>query len=92
MSIWDEPLTKDEYSRRLFELKADRRRKDAQLPFEEKVEIVLALAGCVSHAPRGAGERAAAYRPSCRNGVASQVDRDTDDVPQDIIQRAVPPE
>ena len=43
MSIWDEPLTKDEYSRRLFELKADRRRKDAHLPFEEKVEIVLAL-------------------------------------------------
>ena len=43
MSIWDEALTKEEYSRRLFELKADRRRKDAELPFEEKVEIVLAL-------------------------------------------------
>lgn len=34
MLIWDEPLTKDEYSRRLFESKADRRRQDAQLPFE----------------------------------------------------------
>ena len=53
MSIWDEPLTKEEYSRRLFALKADRRRKDAQLPFEEKVEIVLALQDA-SRALRGA--------------------------------------
>jgi hypothetical protein len=43
MSIWDEPLTKDAYLARLVELKAERRRKDAELPFEEKVEIVLAL-------------------------------------------------
>lgn len=43
MSIWDEPLTKEEYSRRLFEAKAEQRKKDAELPFEEKVEIVLAL-------------------------------------------------
>lgn len=53
MSIWDEPLTKDEYLRRLFELKADRRKKDAELPFEEKVEIVLALQDA-SRALRGA--------------------------------------
>jgi hypothetical protein len=43
MSIWDEPLTKEEYLRRLFESKAEQRKKDAELPFEEKVEIVLAL-------------------------------------------------
>jgi hypothetical protein len=43
MSIWDEPLSKDEYMRRLVEAKAEQRRKDAALPFEEKVEIVLAL-------------------------------------------------
>ena len=43
MSIWDEPLTKDEYLRRLFEAKSERRRKDADLPFEEKIEVVLAL-------------------------------------------------
>lgn len=43
MSIWDEPLTKDEYLRRLVEAKAEQRRKDADLPFEEKIEIVLAL-------------------------------------------------
>jgi hypothetical protein len=43
MSIWDEPLTKAEYLRRLFESKAEQRKKDAELPFEEKVEIVLAL-------------------------------------------------
>jgi hypothetical protein len=42
MSIWDEPLTKEEYLRRLFESKAEQRKKDAELPFEEKVEIVLA--------------------------------------------------
>jgi hypothetical protein len=45
MSIWDEPLTKAEYLRRLLEAKAEQRKKDAQLPFEEKVEIVLALQG-----------------------------------------------
>ena len=43
MSIWDEPLTKEAYLGRLVELKAEQRRKDAELPFEEKVEIVLAL-------------------------------------------------
>ena len=43
MSIWDEPLTKEAYLARLVELKAEQRRKDAELPFEEKVEIVLAL-------------------------------------------------
>lgn len=43
MSIWDEPLTKDEYLRRLFAAKADQRKRDADLPFEQKVEIVLAL-------------------------------------------------
>jgi hypothetical protein len=43
MSIWDEPLTKEEYLRRLFAAKAEQRRKDAELPFEEKIEIVLAL-------------------------------------------------
>jgi hypothetical protein len=43
MSIWDEPLTKEEYRRRLFAAKADQRRQDANLPFEQKVEIVLAL-------------------------------------------------
>ena len=43
MSIWDEPLTKEEYLRRLFEAKAEQRKKDAELPFEEKIEIVLAL-------------------------------------------------
>ena len=43
MSIWDEPLTKDEYLKRLFEAKAEQRRKDADLPFEDKIEIVLAL-------------------------------------------------
>ena len=43
MSIWDEPLTKDEYLRRLFEAKAEQRKKDADLPFEEKIEVVLAL-------------------------------------------------
>ena len=43
MSIWDEPLTKDDYLRRLFEAKAEQRRKDANLPFEEKIEVVLAL-------------------------------------------------
>ena len=43
MSIWDEPLTKEEYVRRLFEAKAEQRKRDAELPFEEKVEIVLAL-------------------------------------------------
>jgi hypothetical protein len=53
MSIWDEPLTKEEYLRRLLEAKAERRRQDANLPFEEKVEIVLALHD-VSRALRGA--------------------------------------
>ena len=53
MSIWDEPLTKEEYLRRLFEAKADQRKKDAALPFEEKVEIVLALQDA-SRALRGA--------------------------------------
>jgi hypothetical protein len=43
MSIWDEPLTKEEYLRRLFEAKAEQRRKDAELSFEEKIAIVLAL-------------------------------------------------
>ena len=43
MSIWDELLTKDEYRRRLFAAKADQRRRDAHLSFEQKVEIVLAL-------------------------------------------------
>ena len=43
MSIWDEALTKEEYLRRLFEAKAEQRKKDAELPFEEKVEIVLGL-------------------------------------------------
>jgi hypothetical protein len=43
MSIWDEALTKEEYLRRLFEAKADQRKADAHLPFEQKVEIVLAL-------------------------------------------------
>ncbi|MPZ16406.1 MAG: hypothetical protein GEV06_00615 [Luteitalea sp.] len=62
MSISDEPLTKDEYLRRLFAAKAPQRRKDAELPFEEKVAIVLALQG-VSLALRnarvveGAGDR-----------------------------------
>ena len=53
MSIWDEPLTKDEYLRRLFAAKAEQRRKDAELPFEEKIEIVLAL-GDASRALREA--------------------------------------
>ena len=53
MSIWDEPLTKDEYLRRLFEAKAEQRKKDADLPFEKKVEIVLALQDA-SRAPRDA--------------------------------------
>ena len=61
MSIWDEPLTKDEYSRRLFALKADRRRKDAELPFEEKVEIVLAL----QDASRALREAPAIETPLC---------------------------
>lgn len=43
MSIWDEPLTAEEYRRRLFAAKADQRKADASLPFEQKVEIVLAL-------------------------------------------------
>ena len=43
MSIWDEPLTNAEYLRRLFEAKAEQRRRDANLPFAEKIEIVLAL-------------------------------------------------
>jgi hypothetical protein len=43
MSIWDEPLSKREYLKRLVEAKAEQRRRDAELPFEEKVEIVLAL-------------------------------------------------
>lgn len=43
MSIWDEALTKEEYVRRLFALKAEQRRRDAALPFEEKVEIVITL-------------------------------------------------
>jgi hypothetical protein len=43
MSIWDEPLTKDEYMRRLLQAKAEQRRRDATLSFEEKVEIVLEL-------------------------------------------------
>jgi hypothetical protein len=43
MSIWDEPLTKEEYLRRLFAAKADQRKADANLTFEQKVEIVLAL-------------------------------------------------
>ncbi len=43
MSIWNEPLTKDEYLRRLFAAKADQRRLDAQLSFEQKVDIVLTL-------------------------------------------------
>jgi hypothetical protein len=43
MSIWNEPQTKEEYRRRLFAAKADQRRRDAHLPFEEKVAIVLAL-------------------------------------------------
>jgi hypothetical protein len=43
MSIWNEPLTKAEYLRRLVEAKAEQRRLDAALPFDEKVEIVLAL-------------------------------------------------
>lgn len=43
MSIWDEPLSKDEYRRRLFAAKAEQRGRDALLPFEQKVEIVLAL-------------------------------------------------
>ena len=53
MSIWDEPLTKDDYLRRLFEAKAEQRRKDADLPFEEKIEVVLALLDA-SRALRGA--------------------------------------
>ncbi len=43
MSIWDEALTKDEYLRRLFEAKRAVRRQDADLPFEDKIAIVLAL-------------------------------------------------
>ena len=43
MSIWDEPLTKKEYLRRLFEAKAEQRKEDAELPFGDKGEIVLAL-------------------------------------------------
>ncbi len=43
MSIWNEPLTKEEYLRRLFAAKAAQRQDDAHLSFEEKVEIVLAL-------------------------------------------------
>lgn len=43
MSIWDEPLTREEYLRRLLEAKAEQRKQDAELPFEEKIEIVLAL-------------------------------------------------
>jgi hypothetical protein len=43
MSIWDEPLTRKEYVRRLVEAKLEQRKKDAGRPFEEKVEIVLAL-------------------------------------------------
>lgn len=43
MSIWNEPLTKEEYRRRLFAAKAEQRRFDASLPFEHKIEIVLAL-------------------------------------------------
>ena len=39
MSIGDEPLTKEEYVRRLFESKAEQRKKDAELPFEEKVDL-----------------------------------------------------
>jgi hypothetical protein len=59
MSIWDEPLTKAEYSRRLFEAKAEQRRRDADLPFSEKVEIVLALQDA-SRALRDASAPAAA--------------------------------
>jgi hypothetical protein len=43
MSIWNEPLTTQEYRRRLFAAKAEQRKIDAHLPFEQKVEIVLAL-------------------------------------------------
>jgi hypothetical protein len=43
MSIWNEALTKEEYLRRLYEAKAEQRKQDAELPFEEKVAIVLAL-------------------------------------------------
>lgn len=62
MSIWDEPLTKEEYLRRLFESKAEQRKKDAELPFEEKVEIVLALRDA-SHALRAAPAVSSDDRP-----------------------------
>lgn len=53
MSIWDEPLTKEAYLERLGRAKDEQRRKDAELPFEEKVEIVLDLQDA-SRALRGA--------------------------------------
>jgi hypothetical protein len=43
MSIWDKPLTKDEYMRRLVRAKEAQRKKDAELSFEDKVAIVLEL-------------------------------------------------
>lgn len=55
MSIWDEPLTKDAYLARLMQAKDEQRRRDAELPFEEKVEIVLALQDA-SRALRGGSE------------------------------------
>jgi len=38
-----EPKPLGQYLRDLFEAKAERRRLDARLPFEEKVQIVLEL-------------------------------------------------
>ena len=63
MSIWNEPLRKEEYLRRLFESKAEQRKKDAELPFEEKVEIVLALQEA-SRALRDAAAETMLARPA----------------------------
>lgn len=49
----------DEYLRDLYAAKLEQRRKDAALPFEEKVEIVLEL----HEASRLMREGAAAARP-----------------------------
>ena len=64
MSIWDEPLTKQEYLRRLFEAKAEQRRKDAELPFEDKVEIVLALQDASRALRADAGDATSSARAS----------------------------
>lgn len=66
MAQLPEPKPLDQYLRDLFAAKQERRRRDAALAFEEKVEIVLGLQEASRLMREGASQASVAGRDDAR--------------------------